>query len=130
VSIVPLAEADMISQSDRPSTTIRDLAARPAARAGAVLIVLWLGTAILLRGEMSEFGPMIAILACASIVLWGPGGGRGFMAGQLVMWTALVAATALLLWESARLPGMLVLFGGAAAWFVLVEPILRTRRTS
>jgi hypothetical protein len=117
----------MIARGEGPGQTLRELAGRPVARAALVLVVLWLGTAVLLRGD-TEFGGMIAILACASAVLWGPGAGWRYAFGQLVLWAALLVATAWLLWETPHLPGMGILFGVAAAWFILAEPILRARR--
>lgn len=114
-------------RSEHSLTGIRGLAARPAARAGAVLVVLWLGTAILLRGT-SDFGGMAVTLTCASVVLWGDGAGPRFVVGQLVLWTALLLGTALLLSESPQLLAVLALFGAAAAWFVVAEPMLRAPR--
>lgn len=114
----------------RPSSVgVRDLVGRPAARAGAVLVALWLGTAFVLH-DANEFGAMIAILACASVVLWGSGRGARFLAGQLILWAALLAATAVVLWGSPHLLAMMLLFAAAAAWFVIAEPLLRARRAS
>ncbi len=117
----------MITHATGPGPGIRGLAARPEARAGVVLIVLWMGTAIALQGS-GQFGPMIAILVCASVVLWSQGGGLWFAVGQFVLWGALLSGTALILNDHERLPVMLALFGAAAAWFVLAEPLLRRRR--
>lgn len=103
-----------------------DLATRPAARAGFVLIVLWMGSAVVLRGS-SDFGPMIAILACASVVLGATAGGYRYFLFQLVLWGALLVATGYLLWSSVNLLPMLVLFGVAGAWFVVAEPLIRAR---
>ncbi len=119
----------MVTRDRGTKTGIRDLAARPSARAAAVLIALWVGTAILLRAT-PEFGYAIVLLTAASAVLWGTGAGWQFAAGQLILWTSLLAGLALYLGESSTLPGMLALFGGAAAWFVVAEPILRARRPS
>ncbi len=121
--------------STRPSSGgLRGLAAKPAARAGAVLVLLWIASAVILRAS-SDFGPMIAILAAASVVLGGyeirgPGAVAQLLLGQVVLWGALIVATAVLLWESANLWPMVALFGIAAAWFVVAEPLLATRRGS
>lgn len=117
----------MTTQIRRPRSGVMELVAQPAARAGAVLVVLWIGTAILLRGA-SEFGPMIAILTAASAVLAGTGAGARFLLGQVVLWGALLVATAWLLESStSRLP-VVALFAAGASWFVVVEPLLRARR--
>jgi hypothetical protein len=108
---------------------VQGLASRPAARAACVLVVLWVGTAVLLRGT-GQFGLMIPMLAAASAVLWGTGSGRRFIVGQLVLWLALLLSTTVLLSDSASLPGMLALIGAATLWFTVGEPILRARRTS
>ncbi len=119
----------MATRDESAKFGIRDLATRPSARAGTVLIALWAGSAILLRAT-PQFGYVIVLLASASAVLWGTGAGWRFAAGQLVLWTALLAGLTLYLWESSQLPGMLALFGLAAAWFVIAEPVLRARRSS
>lgn len=117
----------MTTRIERPRSGVMEFVAQPAVRAGAVLVVLWIGTAILLRGA-SEFGPMIAILTCASVMLAGTGAGTRFFLGQLVLWGALLVATAWLLESStSRLP-VVALFAAAAAWFIVVEPLLRGRR--
>ena len=97
----------------------------PAVRAGVVVAALWIGSAILLRAT-SDFGAIIAIATCASVAVWDSGGSRGRLP-RLVLWIALLAAVCVALWDSPRLPGMLVLFGAAALWFVAVEPLLQTR---
>jgi hypothetical protein len=86
----------MRMRSEQSLTGIRGFAARPAARTGTLFVVLWLGTAIILR-DTDEFGSMIAVLACASVVLARSGAGPRFVAGQLVLWTALIVGTAVLL---------------------------------
>ena len=116
----------MISRSEPSPTGLRQLVAKPAARAGILLIALWIGSAVILRGS-PDFGAMIAILACASAVLWWPETGRRLFFGQLVMWAALLGATAIILWSSPNLWPMFVLFGIAAAWFVIGEPLMRPR---
>ncbi len=108
---------------ERAVPGLRGLFGKPTARAGVVVSLLWIGTAVLLRAT-SEFGPMIAILACTSVALWDTGESRGRVP-RLLYWSALLAAVALMLWESAHLPGMLVLFGAAAFWFNVGEPLLR-----
>lgn len=111
---------------ERGASGLRGLVGKPTARAGVVVGLLWIGTAVLLRGEMSEFGPMIAILACASVVLWDTGAPQGNVL-RFVLWIALLAAIIVLLGGSPRLPALLALFGAAALWFVGAEPLLRTR---
>ncbi len=121
----------MIGRNATPPSGIRALVARPGARAGAVLVALWIGTAVILRGS-DEFGAMIATLTLASIVLGGFEAGarpaaRGLLVGQSVLWAALLFATAWVLWEHPGLVPMMGLFGAAAAWFLVAEPLLAAR---
>lgn len=98
------------------------------ARAATVLAALWIGTAVILKGD-TEFASMIALLAAASMVLWGTGTGRHYVVGQFILWGPLLAGSAWVLWESPRLAPVLALFGLAALWFVIGEPTLGRRRT-
>lgn len=124
----------MITSTQPSSGGLREIAMKPSARAGVVVAVLWIASAVILRGS-NDFGPMIAILAAASAVLVGfevrrPGSLVPLVLGQVVLWAALVVATGWLLWESAGLWPMVALFGLAAAWFIVVEPLLASRSQS
>jgi hypothetical protein len=110
---------------------VKEIGFRHPLRASVALAVLWLGTGILLRGS-TDLGGMIAILACASggVLAVVPGRARPaiHLIGQLVLWAAILAATALVMWGSSRSPGVLLLFAGAATWFTVGEPILLAHR--
>ena len=96
-----------------------------------VWAAIWLGTAVVLRGQIGEFGAMLPILAIGAVLGLGlpPSGGLGrHLLGQCVVWAALVAATVVLSGTASLLPGLPVL-GGGVVWSLVASPLLlRSRR--
>jgi hypothetical protein len=96
-----------------------------------VWAAIWLGTAVVLRGQIGEFGTMLPILAIGAVLGLGlpPSGGLArHLLGQCVVWAALVAATVVLSGTASLLPGLLVL-GGGVVWSLVACPVLlRSRR--
>lgn len=53
---------------------------------------------------------------------------RVYLLGAVIVWVAMVAATAVLLGGTAHLSPMLLVLSGGALWFVLLVPTVLRRR--
>lgn len=97
-----------------------------------VWAAIWLGTAVVLRGQIGEFGAMLPILAIGAVLGLGPpplGGLGRRLLGQRVVWAALVVATVVVLSGTASLLPELLVLGGGVVWSLVASPLLlRSRR--
>jgi F420H(2)-dependent quinone reductase len=92
-----------------------------------VWVAIWLGTAVVLRGQPGVFGAMVPTLAVGTVLGLGmpPAGGgwRPFIV-QGVVWSGLATATAIVLSGTAYVLPELLVLGVGVVWYLAAAPLL------